>query len=63
MNSGWTHSQKETFEDWVSEFDSDKEFTVQNDVLTAAFSKSSLLKAVTLKKSGKTIPLHLNFVK
>ncbi|XP_046658800.1 alpha-mannosidase 2 isoform X2 [Homalodisca vitripennis] len=63
LNSGWTHSQKEMFEDWVNEFDSDKEFSIQNEVMSAAFSKSSLLKAVTFKKSGKTIPLHLNFVK
>ncbi|XP_054262638.1 alpha-mannosidase 2 isoform X2 [Macrosteles quadrilineatus] len=63
LNSGWTHNQKEMFEDWVNEFDNDKEFTIQNQVISAAFSKSSLLKAVTFKKSGKTVPLHLNFVK
>lgn len=54
---------REMFEDWVKEFDSEKEFTIQNDKISAAFSTSGLLKAVTFKKSGVTVPLHLGFVK
>uniref|UniRef100_A0A1B6CBG0 Alpha-mannosidase n=1 Tax=Clastoptera arizonana TaxID=38151 RepID=A0A1B6CBG0_9HEMI len=63
LNSGWTHNVREMFEDWVKEFDSEKEFTLQNNRISAAFSTTGLLKAVSLKESGTTIPLHLGFVK
>jgi hypothetical protein len=43
--------------------DEANEFSVNNDHLSAAFSEQGLLKAVTLKDSGVTVPLHLDFVR
>jgi len=40
-----------------------KEFSIHSDHLSAAFSKQGLLKAVTLKDSGVTVPLHLDFAR
>jgi alpha-mannosidase II len=40
-----------------------KEFSIHSDHLSAAFSEQGLLKAVTLKDSGLTVPLHLDFVR
>jgi hypothetical protein len=40
-----------------------KEFSIHSDGLSAAFSEQGLLKAVTLKVSGLTVPLHLDFVR
>lgn len=63
LNSAWKHTQREFFEDWVKEFDSDKEFSVQNKKVSATFSTNGLLKAITVKRSGQTFPVHLSFVK
>ncbi|XP_066995337.2 alpha-mannosidase 2 [Anabrus simplex] len=40
-----------------------KEFSIHNSHLAAAFSEQGLLKAITLKKSGLTVPVHLDFVR
>lgn len=63
LNSAWKHTQREFFEDWVKDFGSDKEFSIQNKKVSATFSTNGLLKAVTLKHSGQTFPLHLSFIK
>ncbi|KAL1122794.1 hypothetical protein AAG570_003120 [Ranatra chinensis] len=43
----------------------EREFSIQNDKLSVAFSKLGLLKAVTLKKEDGsiTIPIHLSFIR
>lgn len=51
------------FDNWVKEFDSDKEFSIQNSRVSVAFNTAGLLKAVTLKNTGVTVPLHLSFAR
>jgi hypothetical protein len=40
-----------------------KEFSIHNDHLSAAFSEQGFLKAITLKDSSVTVPLHLDFAR
>lgn len=54
------------FDDWENkEIVTGKDFTLQNNDLSAAFTKDGFLKAVTLKQETNvvTIPVHLSFVK
>ena len=43
--------------------DEPKEFAIYNNHLSAAFSELGLLKAVTLKDTGVTVPFHMDFVR
>ncbi|KAJ9599827.1 hypothetical protein L9F63_009867, partial [Diploptera punctata] len=52
----------EGFDD-IEVMEEPKEFAIHNDHLSAAFSELGLLKAVTLKDSGVTVPLHMDFVR
>ncbi|XP_063231157.1 alpha-mannosidase 2 [Bacillus rossius redtenbacheri] len=40
-----------------------KEFSVSSELLSATFSAQGMLKAVTLRDSGVTVPLHLDFAR
>ncbi|XP_023714691.1 alpha-mannosidase 2 [Cryptotermes secundus] len=49
--------------EYIEVVDEAKEFSIHNDHLSAAFSEQGLLKAVTLKDTGVTVPLHLDFAR
>uniref|UniRef100_A0A224X5V1 Alpha-mannosidase n=1 Tax=Panstrongylus lignarius TaxID=156445 RepID=A0A224X5V1_9HEMI len=54
------------FDDWENkEIVTGKDFTLQNNDISAAFTKEGFLKAVALKQETNvvTIPVHLSFVK
>ncbi|RZF47561.1 hypothetical protein LSTR_LSTR009097 [Laodelphax striatellus] len=63
FNAGLRNSQRGMFEDWVKDFDKGKEFSIQNNRMSVTFSTSGLLKAITLKDTGRVIPMHLSFAK
>lgn len=63
FNGGVQKQHDDMFENWVKEFDRDKEFSIQNDKLSVAFNTAGLLKAITLKDTGETVPIHLSFAR
>lgn len=62
FNSGEIFSKVEGFAK-VEIHGEAKEFSISNSHIAAAFSQQGLLKAITLKKSGITVPLHLDFAR
>ncbi|XP_075221879.1 alpha-mannosidase 2 isoform X2 [Lycorma delicatula] len=63
FNAGSHNLHEAMFDNWVKEFDKDKEFSIQNSKVSVAFNTAGLLKAVTLKDTGITVPLHLSFAR
>jgi hypothetical protein len=49
--------------EYIEVIDEAKEFSIHNDHLSVAFSEQGLLKAITLKDSGVTVPIHLDFAR
>ncbi|XP_069682276.1 alpha-mannosidase 2 isoform X2 [Periplaneta americana] len=49
--------------EYIETVEEAKEFSIHNDHMSVAFSEQGLLKAVTLKQSGITVPLHLDFAR
>lgn len=53
----------ERVKEFVKDQPSSSEFSIQNEKLSVAFRREGLIKAISLKNSDFTVPVHLNFIK
>ncbi|XP_065216623.1 alpha-mannosidase 2-like isoform X1 [Planococcus citri] len=63
MNSFTISSDLERVREFIKDRPPVSEFSIQNEKLSVAFRPNGLIKAISLKNTDFTVPIHLHFIK
>lgn len=63
FNGDGIAAELEGVREFIKVQDLPSEFSIHNEKLSVTFRPDGLMKAVTLKSTDFTVPVHLNFIK